>query len=221
VNREDTPLRKDGEPDFESIDAIDLDLFNSDLVKLLEGESVQLPKFNFITGKREASGKWISVDRDHPIIIEGIHGLNPKLTIDIPEKNKFKVYISALTQLNIDNHNRISTTDTRLIRRMVRDVKFRGNEPSRTFEMWQGVRSGEEKFIFPFQEEADAMFNSSLVYEMSVLKKYIMPLLQEVTPESVYYSEAKKLLKFLKYFNPIEDESCIPPNSILREFIGS
>lgn len=221
VNREDTPLRKDGEPDFESIDAIDLALFNSDLVKLLEGESVQLPKFNFITGKREASGKWISVDRDHPIIIEGIHGLNPKLTIDIPEKNKFKVYISALTQLNIDNHNRISTTDTRLIRRMVRDVKFRGNEPSRTFEMWQGVRSGEEKFIFPFQEEADAMFNSSLVYEMSVLKKYIMPLLQEVTPESVYYSEAKKLLKFLKYFNPIEDESCIPPNSILREFIGS
>lgn len=221
VNREDTPLRKDGEPDFESIDAIDLNLFNSDLVKLLEGESVQLPKFNFITGKREASGKWISVDRDHPIIIEGIHGLNPKLTIDIPEKNKFKVYISALTQLNIDNHNRISTTDTRLIRRMVRDVKFRGNEPSRTFEMWQGVRSGEEKFIFPFQEEADAMFNSSLVYEMSVLKKYIMPLLQEVTPESVYYSEAKKLLKFLKYFNPIEDESCIPPNSILREFIGS
>ena len=221
VNREDTPLKKDGEPDFESIDAIDLKLFNRDLVKLLEGESVQLPKFNFVTGKREPSGKWISVDKDHPIIIEGIHGLNPKLTIDIPEKNKFKVYISALTQLNIDNHNRISTTDTRLIRRMVRDVKFRGNEPSRTFEMWQGVRAGEEKYIFPFQEEADAMFNSSLVYEMSVLKKYIMPLLQEITPESVHYSEAKKLLKFLKYFNPIEDEGCIPPNSILREFIGN
>ena len=221
VNREDTPLKKDGEPDFESIDAIDLKLFNRDLVKLLEGESVQLPRFNFVTGKREPSGKWISVDKDHPIIIEGIHGLNPKLTIDIPEKNKFKVYISALTQLNIDNHNRISTTDTRLIRRMVRDVKFRGNEPSRTFELWQGVRAGEEKYIFPFQEEADAMFNSSLVYEMSVLKKYIMPLLQEITPESIHYSEAKKLLKFLKYFNPIEDEGCIPPNSIIREFIGS
>ncbi|MCR3954978.1 MAG: nucleoside kinase [Gudongella sp.] len=221
VNREDTPLKKDGEPDFESIDAIDLKLFNRDLVKLLEGESVQLPKFNFVTGKREPSGKWISVDKDHPIIIEGIHGLNPKLTIDIPEKNKFKVYISALTQLNIDNHNRISTTDTRLIRRMVRDVKYRGNDPSRTFELWQGVRAGEEKYIFPFQEGADAMFNSSLVYEMSVLKKYIMPLLQEITPESTYYSEAKKLLKFLKYFNPIEDEGCIPPNSILREFIGS
>jgi len=221
VNREDTPINKNGEPDFESIDAIDIKLFNRDLVKLLEGESVQLPKFNFITGQREPSGKWISVDKDHPIIIEGIHGLNPKLTIDIPEKNKFKVYISALTQLNIDNHNRISTTDTRLIRRMVRDVKYRGNPPTRTFEMWQGVRSGEEKYIFPYQEEADVMFNSSLVYEMSVLKKYIMPLLQEITPESIYYSEAKKLLKFLKYFNPIEDEGCIPPNSILREFIGS
>ncbi|MGM0396569.1 MAG: nucleoside kinase [Bacillota bacterium] len=221
VNREDTPLKKDGKPDFESIDAIDLVQFNRDLVKLLEGETIQLPKFNFLTGKREPSGKWISVDKDHPIIIEGIHGLNPKLTLDIPEKNKFKIYISALTQLNIDNHNRISTTDTRLIRRMVRDVKYRGNAPARTFEMWQGVRSGEEKYIFPYQEEADVMFNSSLVYEMSVLKKYIMPLIQEVTPESLYYSEAKKLLKFLKYFRPIEDESCIPPNSILREFIGS
>lgn len=221
VNREDTPLRKDGEPDFESIDAIDLDLFNKDLVKLLEGESIELPKFNFVTGKREPSGKWINVDKDHPIIIEGIHGLNPKLTLDIPEKNKFKVYISALTQLNIDNHNRIATTDTRLIRRMVRDVKYRGNSPVRTFEMWQGVREGEERYIFPFQEEADVMFNSSLVYEMSVLKKYILPLLEEIMPDNIYYSEAKKLMKFLKYFNPIEDENCIPPNSILREFIGS
>lgn len=220
VNREDTPLNKTGEPDFESIDAIDLKLFNSDLVKLLEGEIVQLPKFNFFTGQRELSGKWISVDKDHPIIIEGIHGLNPRLTVDIPEKNKYKIYISALTQLNIDNHNRISTTDTRLIRRMVRDVKYRGNAPVKTFEMWQGVRAGEESYIFPFQEEADVMFNSSLVYEMSVLKKYITPLLSEITPESIYYSEAKKLLKFLKYFNPIEDESCVPPNSILREFIG-
>jgi uridine kinase len=191
-----------------------------DLISLLEGETIELPKFNFITGNREKSGKWIKVDIDHPIIIEGIHGLNPNLTKDIPEKNKYKIYVSALTQLNLDNHNRISTTDTRLIRRIVRDAKYRGNSPLKTFEMWDRVRKGEEKYIFPFQEEADIMFNSALVYEMSVLSKYIVPLLKEITKESEYYSEAKKLLKFLKYFKPIENEKCIPPNSIIREFIG-
>lgn len=220
VDRDKTPLKKDGQPDFEALESIDLEQFNMDLIALLEGETIELPKFNFVAGKREKSGKWIRVDRDHPIIIEGIHALNPKLTMGIPEKNKFKVYISALTQLNIDNHNRIATTDTRLIRRMVRDVKYRGNGPMRTFEMWEGVREGEEKHIFPFQEEADAMFNSSLVYEMSVLKKYILPLLEEIGPESKYYSEAKKLIKFLKYFRSIEGETSIPPNSLLREFIG-
>ena len=220
VNREDTPLDKDGNPDFEAIEAIDLERFNMDLIALLEGESIELPKFNFVTGQRENSGKYIKVDKDHPIVIEGIHGLNPRLTKDIPDKNKFKVYISALTQLNIDNHNRISTTDTRLIRRMVRDVKYRGNPPLRTFEMWTGVRNGEELHIFPFQEQADAMFNSSLVYEMSVLKKYILPLLKEIKRESIYYSEAKKLIRFLEYFKSIDAEECIPPNSIIREFIG-
>lgn len=220
VDRDKTPLKKDGQPDFEALEAIDLESFNMDLISLLEGETIELPKFNFVTGSREKSGKWIKVDKDHPIVIEGIHALNPKLTGGIPEKNKFKVYISALTQLNIDNHNRIATTDTRLIRRMVRDVKYRGNGPLRTFEMWQGVREGEEKHIFPFQEEADAMFNSSLVYEMSVLKKYILPLLEEIGPESVHFSEAKKLIKFLRYFRTIENESQIPPNSLLREFIG-
>ncbi len=220
VNREDTPLDKDGNPDFEAIEAIDLERFNMDLIALLEGESIELPKFNFVTGQRENSGKFIKVDKDHPIVIEGIHGLNPRLTKDIPDKNKFKVYISALTQLNIDNHNRISTTDTRLIRRMVRDVKYRGNPPLRTFEMWTGVRNGEELHIFPFQEQADAMFNSSLVYEMSVLKKYILPLLKEIKRESIYYSEAKKLIRFLEYFKSIDAEECIPPNSIIREFIG-
>lgn len=220
VNREDTPLDKDGNPDFEAIEAIDLERFNMDLIALLEGESIELPKFNFVTGQRENSGKYIKVDKDHPIVIEGIHGLNPRLTKDIPDKNKFKVYISALTQLNIDNHNRISTTDTRLIRRMVRDVKYRGNPPLRTFEMWTGVRNGEELHIFPFQEQADAMFNSSLVYEMSVLKKYILPLLKEIKRESIYYSEAKKLIRFLEYFKSIDAEKCIPPNSIIREFIG-
>lgn len=220
VDRENTPLNPDGSHDFESLYAVDLELLNMDLLKLIEGQSVELPKFNFITGKREMSGKVIKVDKDHPIIIEGIHGLNPELTYEIPEKNKFKIYISALTQLNLDAHNRISTTDTRLIRRMVRDVKFRGNDPIRTFELWQGVRIGEERDIFPYQEEADVVFNSSLVYEMSVLKKYIVPLLQEIDNSSIYYSESRKLLRFLAYFLDIEDESVIPPNSLLREFIG-
>ena len=220
VDRDKTPLKKDGQPDFEALEAIDIEQFNMDLIALLEGETIQLPKFNFVTGIREKSGDCVRVDREHPIIVEGIHALNPKLTSGIPEKNKFKIYISALTQLNIDNHNRIATTDTRLIRRMVRDVKYRGSGPSRTFDMWQGVREGEEKNIFPFQEEADAMFNSTLVYEMSVLKKHIVPLLEEIGPDSSHYSEAKKLIKFLKYFGSIEKETSIPPNSLLREFIG-
>lgn len=220
VNRDDTPLNKDGTPNFETIGAIDVELLNMDLVKLIEGENLELPKFNFLTGKREKSGKIVKLDKDHPIIIEGIHGLNPELTKMIPEKNKFKIYISPLTGLNLDPHNRISTTDIRLIRRMVRDVKFRGNGPLKTFELWTGVRNGEEKYIFPFQENADIMFNSSLVYEMSVLKKHILPLLREVDKTSIYYSEARKLIKFLEYFVDVEDESVIPPNSILREFIG-
>ena len=220
VDRDKTPLNPDGSYDFESLDAVNLEQLNIDLLKLLEGQSVELPKFNFITGKNEKSGRIVSVDEDHPIIIEGIHGLNPRLTYEIPEKNKFKIYISALTQLNLDAHNRIATTDIRLIRRMVRDVKFRGNKPLRTFELWQGVRAGEERNIFPFQEEADVMFNSSLVYEMAVLKKYIAPLLKEIDNSSVYYSEARKLLRFLEYFLDIEDESAIPTNSLLREFIG-
>lgn len=219
VNREDSPLNEDGTFNFETIDSVDLQLLNKDLTSLLEGELVELPKFNFITGKREMSGNYIKVDKDHPIILEGIHGLNPKLTVEIPEKNKYKIYISALTQLNIDAHNRIATTDTRLIRRMVRDVKYRGNGPLRTFELWSGVRRGEEKYIFPFQEQADIMFNSALVYELAVLKKYILPLLKEIENNSIYYSEAKKLIKFLQYFVDIEDESHIPPQSLLREFI--
>ncbi|WP_025641902.1 nucleoside kinase [Schnuerera ultunensis] len=220
VDRDKTPLNEKGEYDFESIEAIDLKRLNEDLVKLLEGEEIELPKYNFITGKSENSGVKIKVDKDHPIIVEGIHGLNPRLTTYIPEKNKFKIYISALTQLNIDAHNRISTTDTRLIRRMVRDNKFRGNDIFRTFELWQGVTKGEEQNIFPFQEEADIMFDSALVYELSVLKKHAVPLLEKVDNSSIYYSECKRLLQFLKYFIDIEEENLIPPNSILREFIG-
>lgn len=220
VDRDKTPLNEKGEYDFECIEAIDLKRLNEDLVKLLEGEEIELPKYNFITGKNENSGIKIKVDKDHPIIVEGIHGLNPRLTTYIPEKNKFKIYISALTQLNIDAHNRISTTDTRFIRRMVRDNKFRGNDVFRTFELWQGVTKGEERNIFPFQEEADIMFDSALVYELSVLKKHAIPLLEQVDNSSKYYSECRRLLQFLKYFIDIEDETIIPPNSILREFIG-
>lgn len=220
IDRDKTPLNPDGSHDFESLRALELGLLNMDLLRLIEGQSVELPKFNFISGKREKSGKIIKVDEDHPIIIEGIHGLNPELTYEIPEKHKYKIYISALTQLNLDSHNRIATTDTRLIRRMVRDVKYRGNGPLRTFQLWDKVRKGEEENIFPYQEEADVIFNSSLVYEMSVLKKYILPLLKEIDNSSIYYSEARKLLRFLDYFVDIVDESIIPTNSILREFIG-
>ncbi len=220
VDRESTPLNEKGEYDFEDLEAIDLKRFNEDLVKLLEGKEIELPKYNFIKGKSESSGVKIKVDKDHPIIVEGIHGLNPKLATYIPEKNKFKIYVSALTQLNIDAHNRISTTDARLIRRMVRDVKYRGNDVFKTFELWEGVTKGEEINIFPYQEEADVMFDSALVYELSILKKYVVPLLEEIDNSSVYYSESKRLLKFLNYFQDIEDERIIPPNSILREFIG-
>lgn len=220
VNREDTPVDENGEFDFESIEAVDLELFNSDLSKLLAGEEVEIPTFNFVLGKREYNGKKIRIDEDHPIIIEGIHGLNNKLTTSIPQKNKFKIYISALTQLNLDSHNRIHTTDTRLIRRMVRDYKYRGNNAETTLERWDSVRRGEERNIFPFQEEADVMFNSSLVYDLSVLKKYAEPLLKEIDKTSIYYKESKKLLRFLSYFTDIYDEQSIPCTSIIREFIG-
>ncbi len=220
VDREKTPLDENGYYDFEALEAINLDLFNRDLVTLLEGGEVELPRFNFITGKSERSGKIIRVDKDHPIIVEGIHGLNPKLASYIPDKNKFKIYISALTQLNIDAHNRISTRDTRFLRRMVRDVQFRGNDVFRTFDLWENVTKGEDRNIFPYQEEADLMFDSSLVYEVSVLRDFAIPHLEKVDSSSEYYSEAKRLLRFLHYFKSIEKTDVIPPNSILREFIG-
>lgn len=220
LDRDKTPLNEDGSPNFETIDAVDLDALNMDLINLLEGKEIELSKFNFLIGKRERSGKIIKVDDNHPIIIEGIHGLNPKLTQMIPEKNKFKIYISALTQLNIDSHNRISTTDTRLIRRIVRDHNFRGNSIEKTLELWQGVISGEEKYIFPYQEKADVMFDSALVYELAVLKKYVRPLLEKIDNSNIHFSETKKLLRFLDYFRDIDIEEAIPPNSLLREFIG-
>lgn len=220
VNREDTPVDEYGEYDFEALESIDLKQFNEDLLKIVNGELVELPRFNFKDGKREYHGDYIKIAKDQLIIIEGIHGLNDKLTKAIDHKIKFKIYISALTQLNIDIHNRIPTTDTRILRRMVRDFKYRGSSADRTFSLWDSVRRGENKNIFPFQESSDAIFNSALVYELSVLKKYAKPLLESISKESIYYSESMRLLKFLNYFKEIEDERIIPNTSIVKEFIG-
>ncbi|MDD4600877.1 Uridine kinase [bioreactor metagenome] len=219
VDRDHTPRDEKGDYDFESIESIDLKLFNEHLTMLLNGEAVSIPTYNFRTGQREFNDKVIQIKSNQPLIIEGIHGLNERLTSAIPRDHKIKIYISALTQLSIDNHNRIPTTDTRLIRRIVRDSQFRGHDALRTLELWQSVRRGEERNIFPFQEEADIMFNSALIYELGVLKKYAEPLLRKVDVSQYQYSEAKRLLNFLGYFTSI-DEGDIPKNSILREFIG-
>jgi len=222
VNREDTPKDENGDYDFESIYALDIGLFNKHLSMLLEGQEVELPRFDFILGKRVNSGKKLKLDSKTILVIEGIHGLNELLTNSIPRENKFKIYISALTQLNLDDHNRIPTTDVRLLRRIVRDAKYRGKSPEDTILSWPKVRMGEEKNIFPFQEEADVMFNSTLAYEMPILKKYAYKHLKEIPKDSPAYLEAYRLMLFLEYFieadNNIED--LIPKNSILREFIG-
>lgn len=219
LNREYTPRDENGEYDFEALEAIDIDLFNSNLKDLLAGEVVKLPTFNFKTGKREYRGKSLKMQSNGILIIEGIHGLNNKLTASISDDNKFKIYVSALTQLNIDYHNRVTTTDTRIIRRIVRDNHFRGFDAARTISLWANVRRGEEKNIFPYQEQADIMFNSSLVYELSVLKQYVEPMLFQIDKSMPQYSEAKRLIKFLSYFLGASSEE-IPNNSIIREFIG-
>ncbi len=219
VDREKTPRDENGNYDFESLEAINVPLFNEHLMALFEGKEVQLPRYDFRLGKSKP-GRKLRIGKDQIIIVEGIHGLNPKLTPGIPEDLKFRVYVSALTQINFDDMNRMSTTDTRLIRRMVRDYKFRGHSALDTLKMWPNVRRGEEKNIFPYQEEADAMFNSALIYEIPVLKIFAEQLLVQV-PESEYeYSEALRLLKILDYFLPITNLEDIPRNSILREFIG-
>jgi uridine kinase len=220
VDRHLTPRDENGELDFETIDALDLDLFNEQLIDLMAGKEVQIPVYNFKEGSREYSREPVKLTSDHIIIIEGIHGLNDELTKNIPQVNKFKIYISALTQLNIDRHNRISTSDLRLLRRIVRDYTHRGNNALQTMELWDNVIKGTEKYIFPYQENADAIFNSALVYELCVLKKYAEPIIMEIDEESSFYPERQRLLKFLSYLLPIEDESAIPNTSILREFIG-
>ena len=220
VDRHLTPRDENGELDFETIDALDLDLFNEQLIDLMAGKEVQIPVYNFKEGSREYSREPVKLTSDHIILIEGIHGLNDELTKNIPQVNKFKIYISALTQLNIDRHNRISTSDLRLLRRIVRDYTHRGNNALQTMELWDNVIKGTEKYIFPYQENADAIFNSALVYELCVLKKYAEPIIMEIDEESSFYPERQRLLKFLSYLLPIEDESAIPNTSILREFIG-
>lgn len=220
VEREKTPLDENGEPNFEDLEAIDIQLFNANMNSLLAGEVVDLPSFDFLDGHKKFGKRITNITANQPIIIEGIHALNKELTALIPDAEKFKIYISPLTQLNIDEHNRIPTTDARMLRRMVRDFNFRGHSAKSTINAWPKVRAGEDKNIFPFSNEADAFFNSVHLYEISVLKKYAEPLLREIKKEDVEYSEAKRLLKFLSFFEAIEDDSIIANNSILREFIG-
>lgn len=218
-NREDAPRHEDGSFDFECLEAIDVDLFNRDMTALLRGEEVALPTFNFRTGQREYKGNTLRLGPEDILVIEGIHGLNERMTYSLPQEKKFRIYISALTQLNIDGHNRIPTTDGRLIRRIVRDQRTRGTSAQETIAMWKSVRRGEENYIFPYQESADVMFNSALIYELAVLKVYAQPMLFAVPKDSPEYTEAKRLLKFLDYFLPIPADD-IPKNSLIREFIG-
>lgn len=218
-NREDTPKHPDGSYDFEALEAIDVEQFNKDMLALLRGEEVELPRFNFKKGVREYKGDMKKLGAEDILVIEGIHGLNDALSHQLPTESKFKIYISALTQLNIDEHNRIPTTDARLLRRIVRDARTRGASATDTIRMWPSVRAGEEKNIFPFQESADVMFNSALLYELVILKQFAEPLLFGVDKNSVEYVEAKRLLKFLDYFLGASSED-VPKNSILREFVG-
>ena len=218
VDREHTPRDEQGDYDFEALEALDLPLFNQQLLALMEGQEVQLPQFDFRRGVRQA-GPTVQLGPDHIILVEGIHGLNPKLVSAIPAERTFRIYVSALTQLNIDRHNRVPTTDTRLIRRIVRDAASRGYSAEETLERWESVRRGEKRHIFPYQEHADVMFNSALVYELAVLKPLVEPLLLQVRRPSPRYIEAKRLLAFLEWFTPCPLD-LVPDNSILREFIG-
>ncbi|MCD7806351.1 MAG: nucleoside kinase [Lachnospiraceae bacterium] len=219
LNRKDTPLDEEGKPNYECLEALDVELFNQDMIALLSGREVELPTFNFITGCREYNGKRLRLGEDDILVLEGIHGLNDKLSYTLPSESKFKIYISALTSLNVDSHNRIPSTDNRMLRRIVRDAATRGMDASYTIQMWPSVRRGEEQYIFPFQEEADVMFNSALVYELAVLKQFAEPLLFRIGPEDPSYHEAARLLKFLDYFLGVSSEK-LPNNSICREFVG-
>ena len=219
VEREETPKDKNGNYDYESLHALDLDLFNAHLQALLRGEEIELPRFNFNTGKKEYRGDKLRID-DHTIIImEGIHALNPELTPQIPVDSKYKIYVSALTTISLDDHNWIPTTDNRLLRRIIRDYNYRGYSAQETISRWPSVRAGEDKWIFPFQENADVMFNSALLFEFAVLRSHAEPILNSVPRNCPEYAEAYRLLKFIKYFSPVQDKE-IPFTSLLREFLG-
>ena len=220
VERKDTPLDANGEPDYENLNAIDIDLFNSNMNDLLAGKEVDLPEFDFLEGTKIFGKRITSIGSDHLIVIEGIHALNSKLTEQIDDKEKYKIYISPLTQLNIDRHNRVPSTDARMLRRMVRDYKYRNHSAAETISSWPKVRAGENKNIFPYNSAADVLFNSVLEYEIPMLKKYAEPLLREIDVDQPEHSEAVRMLKFLEFFSVIEDESLVPNNSIIREFIG-
>lgn len=218
VEREDTPLGEDGTPDYERLESLDLELFEKTIQKLIDGEETRVPTFNFIIGKKEMKTT-MKLEPEEILLIEGIHALNPKVLEHIPKEKKIKVYLSALTELNIDNHTRVSTTDNRLLRRIVRDNRTRGNSVEDTLEKWAKVREGEEKYIFPYQDDADYTYNTAMIYELGVLKTFVEPLLYSVSPDSPCYNEALRLINFLRIFLPISSES-IPEDSILREFIG-
>lgn len=218
-NREDTPRDENGNYNFECLEAIDVEQFNKDMTELLSGKKVELPIFNFVTGKREAQGIPMQLKEEDVLVIEGIHGLNEKMSYALPAESKFRIYISALTSINIDNHNRIPTTDGRLLRRIVRDARTRGTNAAKTISMWPSVRAGEEQYIFPFQESADEMFNSVQIYELAIIKQYAEPLLFSIPKEAPEYLEAKRLLKFLEYFVGMNADD-LPRNSICREFVG-
>ena len=220
LNRDLIPIDEFGERDLECLETLDVPLFNQQLAQLLDGETVNVPLYDFVSGMRMEKSHAMSIERGQPVLVEGIHALNPALTESVDDSRKFKIYISALTTLNLDDHNRIRTTDMRLLRRMVRDHQFRGTAPEKTLSMWDSVRRGENRWIFPFQEHADVMVNTTLVYEPTILKKYAYPMLNEISENSPYYTRAQRLVKFLNYIQSADVEDEIPINSILREFIG-
>lgn len=219
VDREETPKDKDGNYDFESLYALDLKLFNKQMKALMNGEEVELPRFNFQAGRKEFKGDKLKIDQQGILILEGIHGLNPELTPEIPDENKFKIYVSALTTISLDHHNWIPTTDNRLLRRIIRDFNYRGYSAQETISRWPSVRAGEDKWIFPYQENADVMFNSALLFELAVLRMHVEPILTGVPRNCPEYSEAYRLLKFIQFFTPVRDDE-IPPTSLIREFLG-
>ena len=218
VERENTPLDSEGKPDYECLEAIDMKLFDKQVEELLQGKTVKVPTYSFPLGKKEYKHD-ITLNEKEILVIEGIHALDSKILTNIPRNKKYKIYISALTELNLDDHNRLSTTDNRILRRIIRDNRTRNNDVEYTLKTWDSVRRGEEKYIFPYQDDADFTFNSALIYEIGVLKTYVEPLLYSVSQDSPYYEEAKRLINFLRLFLPIPSD-VIPQDSILREFIG-